>query len=192
MSWCFCHRGVCCLSTHDSNTNSWSIFTYPKCHYFWLCENVWLCTNDQHLWKYWFSYFIWRKQLLKCTESSKKVYRDTALSKTMCSSWLHLFKDDNFDVDNHLHKGRQKTFNDAELEALLKRIHQQRMLLFSIDSIEPSTTQKTAKMWAMAKKIPQHDNFRPYIAKPVKTIWKSNPTCNIPPNIVLPDYYLTV
>ena len=44
---------------------------------------------------------------------------DQALSKTTCRDWFRRFKDGDFDVDDRPREGRPKTFEDAELEALL-------------------------------------------------------------------------
>ena len=49
-----------------------------------------------------------------------KVYGDAALSETTCRDWLRRFKDGDFDVDDRPREGRPKTFEDAEMEALLE------------------------------------------------------------------------
>ena len=49
----------------------------------------------------------------------QKVYGDAALSETTCSDWFRRFKDGDFYVDERPREGRPKTFEDAELEALL-------------------------------------------------------------------------
>ena len=49
----------------------------------------------------------------------QKVYGDAALSETTCRDWFRRFKDGDFDVDDRPREGRPKTFEDAELEALL-------------------------------------------------------------------------
>ncbi|GJQ65332.1 hypothetical protein Trydic_g7448 [Trypoxylus dichotomus] len=59
-----------------------------------------------------------RKRRLKRIERFT-VYGDAALNKTMCRDSFHSFKDGDFDVNDHVREGRPKTFEYAELEALL-------------------------------------------------------------------------
>ena len=49
----------------------------------------------------------------------QQVYGDAALSETTCRDWFRRFKDGDFYVDDLSLEGRPKTFEDAELEALL-------------------------------------------------------------------------
>ena len=51
----------------------------------------------------------------------QKVYRDAAVSETMCRDWFRRFKDVDFDVDDHPREGRPISFEGAELEALLDK-----------------------------------------------------------------------
>ncbi|GJQ72984.1 hypothetical protein Trydic_g16006 [Trypoxylus dichotomus] len=48
-----------------------------------------------------------------------KVYGDAALSGTTCRDWFRRFKEGDFDVDDRPREGRPKTFEEAELAALL-------------------------------------------------------------------------
>ena len=47
------------------------------------------------------------------------VYGDAALSETTCRDWFRRFKDGDFYVVDRPREGSLKTFEDAELEALL-------------------------------------------------------------------------
>ena len=47
------------------------------------------------------------------------VYGDAALSEVTYRDWFRRFKDGDFDVDASLREGWPKTFEDAELQALL-------------------------------------------------------------------------
>ena len=48
-----------------------------------------------------------------------EVHGDAALSEATCRDWFRHFKNGDFDVDDRPREGRSKTFEDAELEALL-------------------------------------------------------------------------
>ncbi|GJQ80062.1 hypothetical protein Trydic_g14811 [Trypoxylus dichotomus] len=48
-----------------------------------------------------------------------KIYGDSALNERTWYDWFRRFKDCDVDVDDHPRQGRPKTFEDAELEALL-------------------------------------------------------------------------
>ncbi|GJQ78406.1 hypothetical protein Trydic_g22230 [Trypoxylus dichotomus] len=48
-----------------------------------------------------------------------KVYGDAALSETTWRDWFRRFKGADFDVDDCPREGRPKTFENAELEALI-------------------------------------------------------------------------
>ena len=66
-------------------------------------------------------FFNFKKTEAEVHRELQKVYGDAALSKTTCRDWFHRFKDGDFDVDNRSREGRPKTFEDAELEALLDK-----------------------------------------------------------------------
>ena len=46
-------------------------------------------------------------------------YGEAAISERTCHEWFQRFKNDDFNVDRHS-GGREKVFEDAELEALLE------------------------------------------------------------------------
>lgn len=49
----------------------------------------------------------------------QNVYGDDCVSEATCRYWFRRFKNGNFDIEDVSREGRPKTFEDAELEALL-------------------------------------------------------------------------
>ena len=64
-------------------------------------------------------FFHLKKTAAETHRELQKVYGDAVLSETTCRDWFRRFKDDDFDVDDRPREERPKTFEDAELEALL-------------------------------------------------------------------------
>ena len=75
--------------------------------------------NKRHLREVFIFFFHSKKTAAEEHRELQKVYGDAALSETTCRDWFHRFKDGDFDVDDRPREGRPKTFEDAELEALL-------------------------------------------------------------------------
>ena len=48
-------------------------------------------------------------------------YGETAISERTSREWFQRFKNDDFDVEDRHSGGREKVFEDAELEALLEQ-----------------------------------------------------------------------
>ena len=48
-------------------------------------------------------------------------YGEAAISERTCREWFQRFKNGDFDVENRHSGGREKIFEDAELEALLEQ-----------------------------------------------------------------------
>ena len=48
-------------------------------------------------------------------------YGEAAISERMCREWFQRFKNGDFDVEDRHSSGREKVFEDAELEALLEQ-----------------------------------------------------------------------
>ena len=46
-------------------------------------------------------------------------YGEAALSERTCREWFQSFKSDDFDVEDQHNSGKEKIFEDSELEALL-------------------------------------------------------------------------
>ena len=75
--------------------------------------------NNRHLREVLIFFFHSKKTSDETHRELQKVYRDAALSEKTCRDWFRRFKDGDFDVEHRLREGRPKTFEDAELEALL-------------------------------------------------------------------------
>ena len=78
-------------------------------------------SNNRHLRELLIFFFYSKKTAAEARRELQKVYGDAALSETTCCDWFRRFKDGDFNVDNGPRKGRLKTFEDAELEALLDK-----------------------------------------------------------------------
>ena len=48
-------------------------------------------------------------------------YGEAAISERTCREWFQRFKNGDFDVEDRHSDGREKVFEDAELEALLEQ-----------------------------------------------------------------------
>ncbi|GJQ84756.1 hypothetical protein Trydic_g21157 [Trypoxylus dichotomus] len=147
-----------------------------------------------------------------------KVYGDAVLSETTCRDWFWRFKDGDFGVDDRPREGRSKTFEETELETFLgedpyqtqqeistaldvtrqvisKRLHV-RTVSTSIDTIEPSTAQRTDTIRAEARKSDSTASQRSASrCQPVKTYletlkWKVLPHPPYSPDIAPCDYHL--
>lgn len=75
--------------------------------------------NNRHLREVLLFFFHSKKTAAEAHRELQKVYGDAAPSETTCRDWFRRFKDGDFDVDDRSREGRPKTFEDAELEALL-------------------------------------------------------------------------
>ena len=75
--------------------------------------------NNRHLREMLIFFFHSKKTVTKAYWELQKVCEDAAVSETTCSDWFRHFKDGDFDVADRPREGRPKTFEDAELQALL-------------------------------------------------------------------------
>ena len=76
-------------------------------------------SDNRHLREVLILFFHSKKTAAAAHRELQKVYVDAAPSETTCRDWFRSFKDGDFDVDDRPHEGRPKTFEDAELEALI-------------------------------------------------------------------------
>ena len=77
--------------------------------------------NNRHLREVLIFFFHLKKPVAEAHQELQKVNGDAALSETTCYDWFRRFKDGDFDVDDRPREERPKTFEDAELEALLDK-----------------------------------------------------------------------
>ena len=148
-------------------------------------------SNNRYLREVLILFFHAQKTAAETHPELQKVYGDATISETTCRDWFRRFKDGDFDADNCPREGRPKTFEDADViyYELLKpnetitgeRYRTQLMRLSrALCEKQPQYEQRHEKV------ILQHDNTRPDLAKPVKTLtWKRSngkfyPTRRIP------------
>ena len=75
--------------------------------------------NNRHLREVLIFFHHSKKMAAEAHRELQKVYGDAVLSEITCRDCFHRFKDGDFDVDDRPREGKPKTFEDAELEALL-------------------------------------------------------------------------
>ncbi|GJQ83826.1 hypothetical protein Trydic_g5684 [Trypoxylus dichotomus] len=75
--------------------------------------------NNHHLREVLTFFIHLKKTAAEACRELHKVYGDVALSETTSRDWFSRFKDGDFVVKGRPHEGRAKTFERAELEALL-------------------------------------------------------------------------
>ena len=156
--------------------------------------------NNRHLREEMIFFFYLKKTAAEAHRELQKVYGDAALRETTCRDWFHRFKDGDFDGDDRPREARPKTFEDdvviyCELlklnETIIEERYQTELMRFSRSQREkrPQYEQRHEKV------IPQHENARPHVAKPVETYletlkWEALPHSPYSPNIAAFDYYL--
>ena len=96
-------------------------------------------------------------------------YGEAAISERTCREWFQRFKNGNFDVEDRHNGGREKVFEDAELEVLLEQDSCQnqeelaRHWIIGSDSTSHFKTLWEAKAMGMIQK---QGNWVPYELKP--------------------------
>ena len=102
------------------NKPFWHISDFVLASYTFGCVKISdFVPNNRHLREVLIFFFYSKKTVDEAHWKLQKVYEDAARSETTCRDWFRRFKDGDFDVDDRPHKGRPKTFEDAEMEALL-------------------------------------------------------------------------
>jgi len=62
-----------------------------------------------------------KKSVAEAHRMLSNTYCDAAISERTCREWFQRFKNSDFDVEDRHSDGREKVFEDAELEALLEQ-----------------------------------------------------------------------
>ena len=75
--------------------------------------------NSRHLRKVLIFCFHLKKTVSEAHRMLSSTYGEVALSERTCHEWFQRFKSGDFDVDDRLGGGKEKVFEDSELEALL-------------------------------------------------------------------------
>ena len=91
------------------------------------------------------------------------IYGEAAISERTCHKWFQHFKNGDFDVEDRHNGGREKVFEDAELEALLDQdlCQNQKELARSLGM----TQQAISKRFKVMGMIQKQENWVPYELK---------------------------
>ena len=78
--------------------------------------------NFRHLWEILIFCFNMKKSAAEAHRMLSNAYGEAAISiERTCCGWFQRFKNGDFDVEDRHSSGREKVFEDAELEALLEQ-----------------------------------------------------------------------
>ena len=82
-------------------------------------------------------------------------YGEAAISERTCREWFQHFKNGDFDVEDRHSGGREKVFEDAELEALLEQDSKSRRIgtIIGSDSISHFKTPQSHGNDSEARKL---------------------------------------
>ena len=106
-------------------------------------------------------YFNWKKSAAEAHRMLVEVYNDTDKS---CREWFRRFKDEDFSVEDKLHSGQPKNFEDKELEALLEEDQSQTQEDHA-ESLGITQQAVSVRLRAMGM-IQKQGNWVPYELKP--------------------------
>ena len=131
-------------------------------------------SNIRHLLEVLIFFFYSKKTAAEAHRELQKVYGNAALNETTSRDWFRRFKDGNFNVKDHPHEGRPKTFEDADViyyellkpyETITRERYRTQLIRLSraLREKRPQYEQRLQKV------ILQHDNARPHVDKPIKT-----------------------
>ena len=102
------------------NKTFWHISDFVLASYTFGCVKMSnFVSNNRHLREMLIFFFHSKKTAAEAHRELQKVYEDAALSETTCRDWFRRFKDGDFDVDYRPREWRPKTFEDAQLEAMV-------------------------------------------------------------------------
>ena len=91
-------------------------------------------------------------------------YDEAAISERTCREWFQRFKNGDFDVEDRHSGGREKVFEDAELEALLDQDSYQNQE--ELARLLGVTQQAISKRFKVMRMIQKQGNWVPYELKP--------------------------
>ena len=118
--------------------------------------------NSRHLREVLIFCFNMKKTVAEAHRMLSNTYGEAAISERTCREWFQRFKNGDFDVEDR-HSGREKVFEDAELEALLEQdsCQNQEELARSL-----GVTQAISKRHKAMGMIQKQGNWVPYELKP--------------------------
>ena len=119
--------------------------------------------NSRHLREILIFCFNIKKSAAEADRMLSNTYGETTISERTCREWFQRFKGD-FDVEDRYSGGREKVFEDAELEALLDQdsCQNQKELARSLGVTSQQAISKRLKVMRMIQK---QENWVPYELK---------------------------
>ena len=120
--------------------------------------------NSRHLREVLIFCFNMKKSAAEAHLMLSKPYGEAAISERTCQEWFQRFKNGDFDVEDRYGGGREKVFEDAELESLLDQdsYQTQEELAGSLGV----TQQFISKHLKVMGWIQKQGNWMPYELKP--------------------------
>lgn len=120
--------------------------------------------NSRHLREVLIFCFNMKKSAAEAHRMLSNTYGQAAISERTCREWFQRFKNGDFDVEDRHGGGREKVFEDAELEALLDQdsCQTQQELAGSL-GVTQQAISKRLKVMGMIQK---QGNWVPYELKP--------------------------
>ncbi|EGI67886.1 Mariner Mos1 transposase, partial [Acromyrmex echinatior] len=120
--------------------------------------------NSRHLREILIFCFNMKKSVTEAHRMLPNTYDEAAISERTCREWFQRFKNDDFDVEDRHSGGKEKVFEDAELEALLNQdsCQNQKELARSL-GVTQQVISKRLKVMGMIQK---QGNWVPYELKP--------------------------
>ena len=77
--------------------------------------------NKRHLREFFIYFFNLKKSAAEAHRLLVETYGEAVLCERSCREWFQKFKKDEFDIEDKERSGRPKSYEDAELEALLNQ-----------------------------------------------------------------------
>ncbi|GFY14858.1 mariner Mos1 transposase [Trichonephila clavipes] len=120
--------------------------------------------NSRHLREVLIFCFNMKKSASKAHRMLSNTYGEAAISEKTCREWFQPFKNGDFDVEDQHGGGREKVFEEAELEALLDQdsCQTQQKLSGSL-GVTQQAISKRMNVMGMTQK---QGNWVPYELKP--------------------------
>ncbi|EGI59301.1 Mariner Mos1 transposase [Acromyrmex echinatior] len=119
--------------------------------------------NSRHLREVLIFCFNMKKSAAEAHQMLSNTYGEATISERTCREWFQRFKNGDFNVEDRHSDGREKVFEDAELEALLDQdsCQNQEELARSLEV----TQQAISKRLQVVGMIQKQGNWVPYELK---------------------------
>ncbi|EGI67701.1 Mariner Mos1 transposase [Acromyrmex echinatior] len=126
--------------------------------------------NSRHLREVLIFCFNMKKSANEAHRMLSNTYDEVAISERTCGEWFQRFKNGDFDVEDRHSSGREKVFEDAELEALLDQDSYQNQE--ELARLLGVTQQAISKRFKVMRMIQKQGNWVPYELKPRDVEWR--------------------